>query len=128
MRNNSAYAWSRKILAVGFNELLESIFCLLLVGEVFSLQKVVEMLEEVVVGWWEVWWMWWMMKNFIAQFGQSRNDTQLGMCLVVKVWCYKEQYYIETWNIGSMNQGKLDMIKQDMARVNIDILGIGELK
>ena len=128
MRNKFAYAWSRKILAVGFNKLLESIFCLLLVVEVFSLQKVVEMLEEVVVGWWEVWWIWWMKQNFIAQFGQSRNDTQLGMCLVVKVWCYKEQYYIETWNIGSMNQGKLDMVKQEMARVNIDILGIGELK
>ena len=51
------------------------------------------------------------------------------MCLVVKVWCYKEQYYIETWNIGSTNQGKLHMVKQEMARVNIDILGVnGELK
>ena len=107
MRNKFAYAWSRKILAVGFKELLESIFCLLLVVEVFSLQKGVEMLEEVVVGWWEVWWIWWMKQNFIAQFGQSRNDTQLEKCLVVKVWCYKEQYYIETWNIGSMNQGKI---------------------
>ena len=45
-----------------------------------------------------------------------------------KVWCYKEQYCIGTWNVKSMNQGKLDMIKQEVARVNIDILGISELK
>ena len=45
------YSCSVKICALGFNELLESIFCLLLVVEVFSLQKVVQMLEEVVVGW-----------------------------------------------------------------------------
>ena len=57
-----------KICASGFDALLESIFCLLLVMEVFSLQKVVEMLEEVVVSWWEVRWTWWMRQNFIAQF------------------------------------------------------------
>ena len=45
------YSYSIKIHASGFSELLESIFCLLLVVEAFSLQKVVEMLEEVVVGW-----------------------------------------------------------------------------
>ena len=45
-----------------------------------------------------------------------------------KVWCYKAQYCIGTWNIRSMNQGKLEVVKQDMARVNIDILGINELK
>ena len=44
-----------------------------------------------------------------------------------KVRCYKE-YCIGTWNIRSMNQGKLEMVKQEMARVNIDILGIRELK
>ena len=61
--------------------------------------------------------------------GQSRNDTQLWMCLVVnKVQCYKEQYCIETRNVRSMNQGTLDVIKQEMARVNTDILGISELK
>ena len=60
--------------------------------------------------------------------GQSRNDTQLWMCLVVnKVQCYKEQYCIETRNVRSMNQGTLDVIKQEMARVNTDILGISEL-
>ena len=42
-------------------------------------------------------------------------------------WC-KKQYYIRTWNIRSMNQGKLEVVKQKMARVNVDILGISELK
>ena len=53
-----------------------------------------------------------------------------------KVRCCKEQYCIGTWNIRSMNQGKLEVIKQVMARVNVkkkkrvnvDILGISELK
>ena len=45
-----------------------------------------------------------------------------------KVRCYKEQYCIGTWNVRSMNQGKLEVIKQEMARVNIDIPGISELK
>ena len=40
----------------------------------------------------------------------------------------KEQYCIGTWNVRSMNQGKLEAVKQEMARVNIDILGISELK
>ena len=42
-------------------------------------------------------------------------------------WC-KEQYCIGTWNVRSMNQGKLEVVKQDMARVNVNILGISELK
>ena len=41
-----------------------------------------------------------------------------------KVRCCKEKYCIDTWNVRSMNQGKLEVIKQEMARVNIDILGI----
>ena len=45
-----------------------------------------------------------------------------------KVRCCKEQYCIGTWNVRSMNQGKLKIVKQEMARVNIDILGIRELK
>ena len=45
-----------------------------------------------------------------------------------KVQCCKEQYCIGTWNVRSMNQGELEVVKQEMARVNIDILGIGELK
>ena len=45
-----------------------------------------------------------------------------------KVQCYKEQYPIGNWNVRSMSQGKLEMVKQEMTRVNIDILGIRELK
>ena len=45
-----------------------------------------------------------------------------------EVQCYKEQYCIGTWNVRFMNQGKLEVIKQEMARVNTDILGISELK
>ena len=45
-----------------------------------------------------------------------------------KALCCKEQYCIGTWNVRSMNQGKLEVVKQEMARVNIDILGISELK
>ena len=45
-----------------------------------------------------------------------------------KVQCCKEQYCIGTWNVRSINQGKLEVVKQEMARVNVDILGISELK
>ena len=45
-----------------------------------------------------------------------------------KVRCCKEQYCIETRNVTSMNQGKLEVVKQEMARVNVDILGLSELK
>ena len=45
-----------------------------------------------------------------------------------KVRCCKEQYCIGTWNVRSMNQGKLEVVKQEVARVNIDILGISKLK
>ena len=45
-----------------------------------------------------------------------------------KVRCCKEQYCIGTWNVRSMNQGNLEVVKQEMARVNIDILHISELK
>ena len=45
-----------------------------------------------------------------------------------KVRRCKEQYCIGTWNVRPMNQGKLEVIKQEMARVNVDILGISELK
>ena len=41
-----------------------------------------------------------------------------------KVQCYKEQYCTGIWNLRSMDQGKLEVIKQETARVNIDILGI----
>ena len=45
-----------------------------------------------------------------------------------RVQCCKEQYCIGTWNVRPMNQGKLEVVKQEMAIVNIDILGISELK
>ena len=45
-----------------------------------------------------------------------------------KVPCCKEQYCIGTWNVRSMNQRKLEVVKQEMARVKVDILGISELK
>ena len=45
-----------------------------------------------------------------------------------KVGCCKEQYCIGTWNVRSMNQGKLQVVKQEMARVNVDTLGISKLK
>ena len=45
-----------------------------------------------------------------------------------KVRCCKEQYCIGTWNVRSMNQGKLEVVKQEMARVSVDILEISKLK
>ena len=45
-----------------------------------------------------------------------------------KIQCCKEKYCIGTWNVRSMNQGKLEVVKQEMARVNINIIGISELK
>ena len=44
------------------------------------------------------------------------------------VWCCKEQYCIGSWKVRSINQGKLEMVKPEMARLNTDILGISELK
>ena len=72
------YSRSIKIRASGFSELLESIFCILLVMEAFSLQTVVKILQ-VVVGWQEVRWMWWMRHNFVAN---SSNLWKAG-CEVV---------------------------------------------
>ena len=45
-----------------------------------------------------------------------------------KVQCCKEQYCIGTWNVRSINQGQLEVVKQEMARVNVDILGVSKLK
>ena len=45
-----------------------------------------------------------------------------------KVQCCKEQYCIGTWKVRSMNQGKLKVVTQEMVRVNVNILGISELK
>ena len=64
----------------------------------------------------------------MKRLSQSRNDAQSWMCLVVKVQGCKEQYCIGTLNVRSMNQGKLEAVKQETARVNVNILGISELK
>ena len=45
-----------------------------------------------------------------------------------EVHCCKEKYCIGAWNVRCLNQGKLEVVKQEMAKVNIDILGISELK
>ena len=59
-------------------------------------------------------------------WNQSKNNTQLWMGLVIEARF--EQYYIGTWNVRSMNQGKLEVVKHEMTRVNIDTLGITELR
>ena len=78
-----------KIHILVFDELLESIFCLLLIVEAFSLQKVVGILEEVVVSWREVRWIWQMRQDFVAQFVQllkcSLCSVQLDV-VVEKNW------------------------------------------
>ena len=88
MRNKCAYSCSTKIHALGFSELLEGILCLLMAVEAFSLDEVIEMLKEVVVGWQEVRWIQWMRQNFVAQFIQLLKhwlcDVQSGA--VVKNW------------------------------------------
>ena len=62
-------------------------------------------------------------------WSQSKNNTQLFVTGDrSKIQSCKEQYCIGTWNVRSMNQGKLEVVKQEMARVNIGILGISELK
>ena len=66
----------------------------------------------------------------MKRWSQSKNNAQLWIRLVMEVKsdAVKSDYCIGTWNVRSMNQGKLEMVKQEMARVNIDILGISELK
>ena len=91
MWNKFVYSCSVKTCALGFNELLESIFCLLLAVEAFTLQKVFEMLEEVVEGWQEVRWIRWMRQNFMTQFLQPLKhwlcDVWLGI-IVEKNWAH----------------------------------------
>ena len=62
-------------------------------------------------------------------WSQSKNNTHVDVTGDrSKVRCCKEQYCIGTWNVRSINQGKSEVVKQGMARVNIDILGISKLK
>ena len=65
----------------------------------------------------------------MKRWSQSKNNPAVDVTGDrSKVQCCKEQYCIGTWNVRSMNQVKLEVIKQEMARVNVDILGISELK
>ena len=66
-------------------------------------------------------------KNEGMQPKQKQHPVVDGTGDRSKVRCYKEQFCIGTKNIRSMNQGKLEVVKQEMARVNIDLLGISEL-
>ena len=79
MRNKFVYSCSVKIQVLGFDKLLESFFWLL-VKEAFSLQKVVEMLEKVLIRWQKVRWIRRMSQNFVAQF------VQLLKCWLCNVW------------------------------------------
>ena len=69
-------------------------------------------------------------KNNKARGITLSDLRQYYKATVIKIvwYWYKEQYCIGTWNGRSMNQGKLEVVKQEMARVNINILGIGELR
>ena len=65
----------------------------------------------------------------MKRWSQSKNNTQLRICLVIEAKSNaKKQYCIGTLNVRSMNQDKLEVAKQEMTRVNINILGISELK
>ena len=66
-------------------------------------------------------------KNEGMEPKQKQHPVVDGIGDRSKVRCYKEQYCIGTCNVRSMNQGKFEVVKQEMARVNIDILGISEL-
>ena len=67
-------------------------------------------------------------KNEGMEPKQKQHPVVYGTGDRSKVRCYKEQYCIKTWNVRSMNQGKLEVVKQEMATVNVDILGISELR
>ena len=67
-------------------------------------------------------------KNEEMEPKQKQHSAVDGTGDRTKVQRCKEQYCIGTWNVRSMNQGKLEVVKEKMARVNIDILGIRELK
>ena len=67
-------------------------------------------------------------KNEGREPNQKQHPVVDGTGGRSKFQCCKEQYCIGTWNVRSMNQGKLEVVKQEMTRVNIDILGISELR
>ena len=66
-----------------------------------------------------------------SQSRKKKTNKKLAMDVTgdrSKVQCCKEQYCIGTWNVRSMNQGKVEVVKEEMARVNVEILGISKLK
>ena len=67
-------------------------------------------------------------KNEGMELKQKQHPVVNGIGDGGKVQCCKEQYCIGTWNVRSMNQGKLEVVKQEMTRVNIDILGISKVR
>ena len=67
-------------------------------------------------------------KNEGMESKQKQHPVGDGTGDRSKVQCCKEQYFIGTWNVSSMSQGKLEVVKQGMARVSVDILGISELR
>ena len=67
-------------------------------------------------------------KNEGMQPKQKQHPVVDGTGDRSKVRCCKEQYCIGSWNVRSMNQGKLEVVKHEMTRVNVDILGISELR
>ena len=67
-------------------------------------------------------------KNEELEPKQKQHPVVDGVGDRSKVRCFKEQYCIGTWNVRSMNQDKLEVVKQEMARVNVDILAISEIK
>ena len=67
-------------------------------------------------------------KNEETEPKQKQHPVVDGTGDWSKVQCCKEQYGIGTWNVRSMNQAKLEVVKQKMARMNVDVLGIRELK
>ena len=52
----------------------------------------------------------------------------IGLMIEARSDCYKEQYCIGTWKVRSRNQGQLELVKQEMTRVSVDILGVSKLK
>ena len=67
-------------------------------------------------------------KNERMEPKQKQHPVVDGTGDRTKVQCYKEQYCIGIWNVRAMNKGKLEEFKEEMARVNVDILGISELR
>ena len=67
-------------------------------------------------------------KNEETERKQQHHPVVDVTCDRSKVQCCKEQYCIGIWNVRSMNQGKLEVVKQEMANVNVDILGTSKLK